>query len=204
MLKKVRILAIDDNADILYALRSVFEYKNWEAITALSVNEGVEKFKKYHPNIVIIDYHMPKINGIVGVELIRKLSSTVPIIVLTIEESIEISESFFKAGATDFALKPIKAPDIISRIQINLKLNDSLSHYQGIKKGISQSTLQLVRNYFKDKKEPLSVQEISSSIGLAPQTVHRYVQFLEESGELTLNQSYGKIGRPILYYELKK
>ena len=54
--------------------------------------------------------------------MLRALSHTVPIIVFTIDESQEVADQFLQAGASDFALKPIKAPDIISRIKLHLRL----------------------------------------------------------------------------------
>ena len=53
--------------------------------------------------------------------MLRALSHTVPIIVFTIDESQEVADQFLQAGASDFALKPIKAPDIISRIKLHLR-----------------------------------------------------------------------------------
>ena len=51
---------------------------------------------------------MPGINGVEGVQMLRALSHTVPIIVFTIDESQEVADQFLQAGASDFALKPIK------------------------------------------------------------------------------------------------
>jgi two-component system response regulator DctR len=44
-----------------------------------------------------------------------------PILVLTVDERQELADQFLTAGATDFALKPIKAPDLISRINVHLR-----------------------------------------------------------------------------------
>ena len=66
-------------------------------------------------------YHLPQVSGIRGVEMIRELDPDVPIIVFTIDESQEVAEQFMQAGASDFALKPIKAPDIISRIRLHIR-----------------------------------------------------------------------------------
>ena len=78
---------------------------------AADVEEGLALFRKHQPDIVLIDYHLPRINGIEGVRMLRRLSPTVPILVFTIDENQEVANRFLEAGATDFALKPIKAPD---------------------------------------------------------------------------------------------
>src|SRR5690625_7306692 len=74
------------------------------------------------PDLVLLDYHMPDWDGMHTTEEIRKISKSVPIIILTVDERQEIADSFLEAGATDFALKPIRAPDLISRIRIHIKM----------------------------------------------------------------------------------
>ena len=74
----LKILTIDDEEQIQYALQAVFQYQGWEALTAGTVEEGVEKFRKYHPDLVLMDYHLPGTNGIKGVELLGGKIRTSP------------------------------------------------------------------------------------------------------------------------------
>ena len=118
------ILCIDDDDEICFALKALFKLQKWQGLSANNMAEAIQKFRSNQPDIVLIDYHMPKINGIEGVRMLRKLSSDVPIIVFTIDESQQVADAFLEAGASDFALKPIKAPDIVSRIKLHLQLLD--------------------------------------------------------------------------------
>ncbi len=197
------ILIIDDNEDILFALSEVCEYKGWTPFTATNVEKGIDLFKDNHIDLIIIDYHMPVINGMIGVKLLRALSDEVPILVLTVEESQEVADAFIEAGASDFALKPIKAPDLISRLSVHLsfkyKKTKSKSHKDYVK-GISVTTLEIIESYMKKNKEKMTISAISKGTGLAYQTVHRYLQHFMDHGVVELEQDYGKIGRPKQYF----
>ncbi|WP_027623945.1 response regulator [Clostridium lundense] len=205
-MSSVKILVIDDDKEILFAMSAICEYQGWIPLTASSVDEGVEKFKQIKPDIVLMDYHLPKINGVQGVKMLKEISNNIPIIVLTIEENEKVAYEFMKAGASDFALKPIKALDIISRINVHLRLketmenvNKSVNEYS---KGISVETLEKIENYMSGLSDYISINNISKNTGLAYQTIHRYLQYMIDQGKVEVHQSYGKIGRPKQGYKL--
>lgn len=205
MNKNITILSIDDDAQICYALNELFRLQGWNALSAGSAEAGVEAFKASRPDIVLIDYHMPRINGVEGVRMLRRLSTAVPIIVFTIDESQEVADAFLEAGASDFALKPIKAPDIISRIKLHLKLLERTAPaVNGLDKGMSESTLLLIKEYLAAQSEYETVNTIAKGTGLAYQTVYRYLQYLVRSGSAEVVNNYGKIGRPKQVYRKKQ
>lgn len=198
-----RILIIDDNEDILFALSEICHYKKWEPFIANNVEKGIDVFKSEQIDLIIIDYHMPIINGMIGVKLLRALSREVPILVLTVEESQDVADAFIEAGASDFALKPIKAPDLISRLSVHLSYNYKQTNnisYKDYVKGISITTLEIIENYMKKCDGKMTISSISKGTGLAYQTVHRYLQHFIDHGVVELEQDYGKIGRPKQYF----
>lgn len=197
MERRIKILSIDDEENIRFALGELFRFQGWESCSAANVKEGLEQFRLYKPDIVLIDYHMPGINGVEGVRMLRGLSRTVPIIVFTIDESQDVADQFLKAGASDFALKPIKAPDIISRIKLHLRLLER--EYQNqtpLAKGLSEATMQLVLDSLKQGEDYMTVNEVAKSSGLAYQTVYRYLQYLIQNKKVEMVSIYGKVGRP--------
>lgn len=211
--RDIKILMIDDEEQILFALRAVFQFQGWDSISAKDVPTGLELFRTQHPDLVLIDYHLPQINGVKGVQMIRELDPDVPIIVFTIDESQEVANQFLEAGASDFALKPIKAPDIISRIRLHIRLMDSNRQLKKNTqseersnvpvKGIGVATLELIEGALKDSEEFLAVEAISQRTGLAYQTAYRYLQHMLSQGRVEVSQSYGKVGRPKQKYRLK-
>ncbi len=203
-----KIIIIDDEPDILYTIKEICNHGGWEAITANNGKKGFELCRLHRPNLAIVDYHMPDWDGLTTVKKIRQMDNSVSILVLTVDERQETAEKFIEAGATDFAIKPIKSPDLISRIKMNLKINEiqqkyvQEKHQVYVDKGISPATLSIICDYLKEQKEGLTIDEITTGINLAYQTVHRYVQYLLEEKQIEILPIYGQIGRPKNKYKL--
>lgn len=208
-----KILMIDADEQSLFALRAVFQLQRWASISATDVLTGLDLFRTEAPDLVLMEYHLPGINGIKGVEMIRELDAEVPIIVFTSEESQDVADRFFAAGASDFALKPIKAPDIVSRIRLHIRLLESNKRLNNKNeaqppvhktKGIGAVTLALIQGAFRTSAEYLTVETIAERTGLAYQTTYRYLQHLASQELLEICQNYGKVGRPKQKYRLKQ
>ena len=203
-----KIVIIDDEPDILYTIQEICLHGGWETATASNGRQGYELCKTHKPNLAIVDYHMPDWDGLTTVKRIRLLDNAVSILVLTVDERQEIAEKFIEAGATDFAIKPIKSPDLISRIKMNLRINEiqqkyiEEKHQVYIDKGISPATLSIICDYFREKGEGLTIDDITNGLNLAYQTVHRYVQYLIEEKKIEIVPIYGQIGRPKNKYKL--
>ena len=197
----ITILIVDDEKDICESLEELFRFQGWKAFSAGNVPAGVQSFREIRPDIVLMDYHMPGVSGIEGVLRIRRLSQEVPIIVLTIEESQEVADEFLDAGASDFALKPVKAPDIVSRIRMHIRMSRLEKELrQTSVKGISGGTLGIIEQYFETTGEYCTVNEIANGTGLAYQTVARYLQHLVNENKVEMVSTYGKVGRPRQMY----
>ena len=204
----MKILMIDDDEEILYALKAVIESQGWEGLMAGNVSEGLLVYEKEKPDLLLIDYHMPRINGLLGVKMFRKRDERIPIIVFTIDENQEIADQFLEAGASDFATKPIKAPDILSRIRLHIRLlesqraEDKKNAEVYAAKGIGISTKELIKDALSAEAEYLTVEEIADRTGLAYQTAYRYMQHLTQEGAVDVRNTYGKKGRPKQSYHL--
>ncbi len=200
------ILCIDDDDEICFALKALFKLQKWQGLSANNMAQALQKFRSNQPDIVLIDYHMPKINGIDGVRMLRKLSADVPIIVFTIDESQQVADAFLEAGASDFALKPIKAPDIVSRIKLHLQLLDweskKLENAPQLAKGLSQGTMDLIVTFLRAQQDYVTANEIAEGTGLAYQTVFRYLQYMVQEALVEQVNTYGKVGRPKQSYHL--
>lgn len=204
----VRILIIDDEADILFTIKEICDFCGYEAITTSSGREGYQLVKKNPPNMVIIDYHMPDWDGLTTVKKLNELNLNLPILVLTVDEQQETADKFISAGATDFSIKPIKAPDLIARIKMNLKIQ-SIQNEMIIKKeqvylekGISQATLNLIIEFLKTQEKEIPFEDITTGVNLAYQTVHRYIQYLQANDVIEVIPIYGNLGRPKNTYKL--
>ena len=202
MKKDTAILVIDDDEQICFALGELFKFQGWRAYSACDVESGLATFKTCRLDMVLIDYHLPRINGVEGVRRLRRLSQDVPILVFTINESQEVADTFLEAGATDFALKPIKAPDIISRIKLHLRLlqQGEREREPALAKGLAPGTRKLIDGFLERQEDYLTANDIAEGTGLAYQTVYRYLQHMTAEKRVEMVSIYGKVGRPKQVY----
>ncbi|UFT98495.1 response regulator [Radiobacillus kanasensis] len=198
------ILVVEDNEDIRYTIKEICDFADWEVAEAATGKKGVELSRQLAPELILVDYHMPEWDGLKTTMEIRKMNHSVPIIVLTVDERQEIADRFHQAGATDFALKPIKAPDLISRIRLNLKVSKLTQEDNEVfvDKGINTSTRQTIKSYLLQQNKPLSITDIEQALPISYQTVHRYLNHMADKGEVEVISMYGTKGRPKNAYRI--
>ena len=109
------------------------------------------------------------------------------------------------------SIKPIRTPDILSRIRVHMKLLKSQRADAGKRdpdpypypvKGIGSGTMRLIEGALRGRTDYLTVEEISAKSGLANQTAYRYLQYLTTAGLVDVKNSYGKKGRPKQSYRM--
>lgn len=113
-----KVLVVDDEEPILELLKYNLEKQGYEVRIASNGNEAVEIAKKFHPDLVLLDIMMPKMDGVETCRLLRAnpdLQNT--FIVFLTARAEEYSEiAAFDVGADDYILKPIKPRALMSRI----------------------------------------------------------------------------------------
>lgn len=201
----MKILIMDDDQSLRYMLSEIFTFVGWHPVAYPNGKEGIKGFLKHGADIILVDYHMPEIDGFETVRLIRQQDQQVPILVLTVDERQEIADRFLDEGASDFVLKPVKAPDLIARVKLHQQLLDMRKTFQAstkiqyevfVTKGISKATLSYIERYLTACQEPATVEEIAQELGLATPTVYRYLTYLTLNGKVESIPSYQKMGRP--------
>ena len=122
-MKSTKILLIDDEPDILEFLEYNLLQHNFVVEKAKNGLKGIEKFKSFQPNIILIDVMMPKLNGIETCEKIKSLDNSDDCIIIFLsarsEEFTQIAA--YDAGAHDFINKPVKPKILIKKIQAIIK-----------------------------------------------------------------------------------
>jgi DNA-binding NarL/FixJ family response regulator len=95
-----RILVVDDNPSVRRYLRGVLEeHEDWRVCDeARNGQEAVERFQLVRPDVVVLDFQMPEMNGLDAARIITKLSPQTPILMVTLYLSKQLSEEARKAG----------------------------------------------------------------------------------------------------------
>lgn len=113
----LRVLLVEDNPMSQIAARKLLTAWSEHVTVDLAENGlvGVEKFREYGYDLVLMDVRMPEMDGIEATKRIRERSS-VPIIAITASASRQEMERCFGAGMNDYIPKPIQAQDFYARI----------------------------------------------------------------------------------------
>ena len=121
--KDIKILLVDDDADILEIVGFNLQAENYQVFTAKNGKEAITIAKKENPNLVILDVMMPEMDGIETCEGMRKipeLQSTI-ITFLTARGEDYSQVAGFDVGADDYITKPIKPKLLVSKVKALLR-----------------------------------------------------------------------------------
>jgi serine/threonine protein kinase len=118
----IKVFIVEDDVKLRLAFGKMIEHSHdMELIgTAASGHEAVEKFKhmEIKPDIILMDISMPGMDGIEATSEIKKVSSSVKVIILTaLSPDRQLVLSAFKAGATGYLIKGMKLADIVDGIR---------------------------------------------------------------------------------------
>jgi CheY-like chemotaxis protein len=112
-----RILVVDDAAMVRAQLRAALPRSDYEVIDA---SDGLEALAKLEANpavkLIVLDIHMPNMNGLECLEVLSARGSTVPVIVLTAEADPEIVRRAKALGAKAWLKKPLKAEFLLPMV----------------------------------------------------------------------------------------
>ncbi len=113
-----KVLVVDDEEPILELLKYNLEKQGYDVRTAGEGSEAVDIAKKFHPDLVLLDIMMPKMDGVEACRQLRAMPELVnTFIVFLTARAEEYSEiAAFDGGADDYILKPIKPRALMSRI----------------------------------------------------------------------------------------
>jgi two-component system, OmpR family, KDP operon response regulator KdpE len=118
-----RVLVVDDEQQILRALRVILRDAGFEAVPASTTEEALDLAAVGPPDAAIIDLMLPDLDGI---ELCRRLRewSEMPLIVLSAVDDEDAKVRALAAGADDYVTKPFGPRELIARLQANLRRID--------------------------------------------------------------------------------
>jgi DNA-binding response OmpR family regulator len=120
----MKILIVEDEVGIVQFLKQGLEEEGYEISTALDGLMGFELFKKDSFDLILLDWMLPKMNGLELCKSIRVKNKTIPIIFLTAKDTIQETIEGLKAGANDYIKKPFSFDELLERIKIHFRNQD--------------------------------------------------------------------------------
>lgn len=119
----VKILIVDDDPDIRDILKLTLSEENYEVIEAADGEEALRAIKTKSPDLVLLDYKIPKIDGRQVCRQVKKdlLLQHLPIIMVTGKGDLDDKVGGIDAGADDYVVKPFEPKELLARIRMILR-----------------------------------------------------------------------------------
>ena len=118
-----KILIVDDDENLAWAVRKKFEALGFEVLTAADGRAGAEMVEKEEPSLVILDLNLPDVDGLDICRYLRRRSN-VPIVMLTGRAEDNDAVVGLELGADDYITKPFSPRVLIARIRSVLRRRD--------------------------------------------------------------------------------
>ena len=109
------VLIVEDDPTMLRGLKDNFEFKGYHVVTAADGEEGLNAALNDHPDLIILDIMLPKINGYEVCRLIREQQLEMPIIMLTAKGQESDIVLGLNLGADDYVTKPFSIKELLAR-----------------------------------------------------------------------------------------
>lgn len=116
----VKILVVDDEPQIRRVMRTTLSSQGYAVLEAKSGDEALEQIPLEKPDLILLDVNMPGRSGVETCRAIR-LTSDVPIIMLTVRNTERDKVQALDAGADDYVVKPFGSEELMARIRAALR-----------------------------------------------------------------------------------
>jgi len=158
-MSSARVIVIDDDPDIRDVLVLTLAEEGYDTIEAENGQQGLEFIKTKNPNLVIVDFKMPVMDGPTMCAIVKKdiLLAHIPIIMLTGKGDVTDKVSGINAGADDYMVKPFEPTELLARIKMILRRSERdldanpLTHLPGNVSILNELQTRI------DKNQPLAV-----------------------------------------------
>lgn len=176
---KPHLLIVEDHADLNQFISTLFE-SEFVTFSAFDGDEALNSIKQNTPDIIITDLMMPKLNGKLLVEEIRKNEELdhIPIIVLSAKSQVDSKIDLYEIGTDNFLAKPFDAEELQAIVKATLKRR------QQLRKNLREKFLQFEAQLDSSEIETDAIQENESDI---LQELRRRVLEELDNNELKIN-----------------
>jgi len=121
------VLIVDDDARLLKMLQRTLAYEGLQVVTASNGEEALTQVDACKPDVMILDWMMPKMDGLAVVQELRAEKNPVLILMLTGRDALENRVEGLQSGADDYLVKPFAPTELVARVHSLLRRTDSTS-----------------------------------------------------------------------------
>lgn len=182
--------------------------------------EVLSIIEKEKIDLLLLDVFLPDKNGLDILKDLRKNKYLVDVIIISAANHPDELREAFTCGIVDYLIKPFqfeRFEEAINKYKLKMNLlsagselnqKDIDSMYSNNKinelpKGLNRLTLERIITFLKKNSYKVwTVRELASEVKLSNVTVKKYMDYLEETGDVSVEISYGNVGRPEYKYTI--
>jgi CheY-like chemotaxis protein len=114
-----KILLVDDSSTVLLMEKMILSKSEYDVVTARDGLEGVEKARCEHPDLILMDVVMPRMDGFEAVRKLREDDATrsIPVIMVTTRGELQSVETGYASGCSDYVTKPINGLELLTKVR---------------------------------------------------------------------------------------
>ncbi len=117
-----RVLVVEDDPGVAALLRRSLGFEGYEVEHVLDGLSALEAYEQYHPNLIVLDLMLPRLNGIDTARRIREIEQRdhldpVPILMLTARDGVSDRVKGLDVGADDYLVKPFSLDELLARLR---------------------------------------------------------------------------------------
>ena len=127
-----KLLVVDDERMILELTSMVLTSRGFDVSVVDNALDSYEMIEREQPALVLLDYMMPKVNGLDALKEIRERFPETYVIMFTGKGSEEVAVELMKAGASDYVLKPFSNAKLVERIENVLRMRSIELHNKAL------------------------------------------------------------------------
>ena len=117
----MKILIIEDEPGIINFLQQGLQEEGYEVVSAVNGIDGLRIAENTQPNLILLDWLLPDIEGIEVCRALRDKMINCPVIFLTAKDTVQETVEGLRAGANDYIKKPFNFEELLERIRVQLR-----------------------------------------------------------------------------------
>jgi two-component system response regulator MprA len=117
----VTVLVADDDQKLLKMVGRTLMYEGFQVITATDGRAALAQLQTGEPDLLVLDWMMPKMDGLELLTRLREADDDIPILMLTARDAVEDRVKGLNRGADDYLVKPFAPSELLARLQALLR-----------------------------------------------------------------------------------
>ncbi|HSQ17305.1 MAG TPA: response regulator transcription factor [Anaerolineales bacterium] len=126
------VLIVDDDPRLLKMLQRTLSYEGMRVITAANGVQALEQVDAHHPQVIILDWMMPRMDGLSVLQQLRADNDRTHVLMLTARDALDNRVEGLESGADDYLVKPFAPSELVARVHAMLR------RVEGAKSGQAQ------------------------------------------------------------------